>query len=387
MLVFRLQESTTIQLNTLVHFAFGSQTVPLPSSPVDTHSRSTVMMNPIRSYVRVTLLLALGLIAGCEGGASRRAGGVDTAQINADADTGRGDAAGRAVAATADPGGAVRFDYAAWKPPALSELPNDSLGAAVRRGLAIMMHTPDSLPRYAPGKIACTNCHLDGGRNPDASPLTGTHARFPKFMERTGAVIGLADRVNYCFTRSLAGSMLPPGSREMQDILAYIAWLSRGVPVGANLPGAQGMPKMPDGIVGDTTRGADVFATTCIACHGQSGSGNPGIPAVWGPKSYSIGASMGREERAASFIWHNMPLGKPRSLTHQQAFDVAAYINSRPRPDSPGKEDDWPIGGAPKDVPYATAGRKAYRPPARLLPRANPRASIVPPPKPAGSSR
>jgi thiosulfate dehydrogenase len=85
--------------------------------------------------------------------------------------------------------------------------------------------------------------------------------------------------------------------------------------------------------------------------------------------SYSIGASMARVERAASFIQHNMPQTAPGSLTAQNAFDLAAYIDSHPRPDSPQKEFDWPLGGAPKDVPYATKGHTAFNPPPRLLAR------------------
>ena len=275
------------------------------------------------------------------------------------------------------------FDPGGWQPPADSAIPRDSLGAAIRRGLALLMHTPDSLPAYAPGRITCTNCHLNGGRNVDAAPLTGSHARFPKYMDRTGAVIGLADRVNYCFTRSLAGTRLPLESREMQDILAYLAWLSSGVPVGTKLPGADGLQPMP-ALAGDASRGAAVFAGKCQACHGPDGQGNPGIPALWGPKSYSVGASMARHSKAASFIWHNMPLGQGRSLTQQEAFDVAAYINGKPRPDSPGKQNDWPMGGAPADVPYGTNGHAAFTPPP-LLPRANPAGAVVPRPTPVSA--
>ncbi len=280
-------------------------------------------------------------------------------------------------------GRAAAFDPASWQPPPDSAIPTDSLGASIRRGLALVLHTPDSLPRYAPGKITCSNCHLGAGRNPDAAPFAGAQARFPKYMDRTGAVIGLADRVNYCFTRSLAGSKLPVESREMQDILAYIAWLSTGVPVGegVRLAGATGLPTMKEKLVGDTARGAELFRTTCIACHAADGQGNPGFPALWGPRSYSVGASMARREKAASFIWHNMPFGKGKSLTPQQAFDVAAYINSQPRPDSPGKERDWPAGGAPADVPYATAGHAAHQPPP-LIARRNPREAIVERPAP-----
>ncbi|HEU4993334.1 MAG TPA: c-type cytochrome [Gemmatimonadaceae bacterium] len=287
--------------------------------------------------------------------------------------------------------GGQAFDPLAWRPPADSEIPADSVGASIRRGLALVMHTPDSLPRYAPGNISCSNCHLAGGRNPDAAPLTGSHARFPKYLERTGAVIGLADRVNYCFTRSLAGNRLPPDSREMQDILAYIAWLSRGVPVGAGsaLPGANGISAMTVSLEGNAERGRQVYAAKCVACHQLDGQGmraaGVSFPALWGSRSFSVGASMARQTKAASFIWHNMPLGAGKSLTPQQAFDVAAYVTSQARPDSPGKGRDWPSGGAPADVPYATQGHAAFLPPP-VLPRANPSRALVDVPRSANVS-
>ena len=274
----------------------------------------------------------------------------------------------------------VRLHRLPPAPPSDSAIPSDEMGASIRRGLALMNRTTDSLPAYAPGNIQCSSCHVDAGRRRDAAALIGVYARFPKYMDRTGAVISLEDRVNYCFTRSLAGYKLPVDSREMQDIVAYLAYISTDVPLGRHVMG-EGMPKMPK-LSGDSARGAQEFATTSAMCHGADGQGNPpAFPALWGPKSYSIGASMSREERAASFIRHFMPQNKPGSLTDQQAYDVAAYINSHARPDSPGKENDWPAGGAPSDVPYNTAGRTAYRPPsARLFPRRNPAASIVPPP-------
>jgi thiosulfate dehydrogenase len=298
------------------------------------------------------------------------------------------------TAAFATPVAHAGFDPSTWQPPADSAIPNDSLGASIRRGLAIVMHTADSLPAYAPGNISCTNCHINGGRNVDAAPLAGAQARFPKYMDRTGAVIGLADRVNYCFTRSLAGNRLPVDSREMQDILAYIAWLSTDVPVGEGkkLPGAEGIRAMPATLLGDRARGQAIFAGKCVACHGPNGAGNraipPGIPALWGPRSFSVGASMARQGKAASFIWHNMPYGQGKTLTPQEAFDVAAYIVAQPRPDSPGKENDWPFGGTPADVPYATNSHQAYNPPPSLR-RANPERSLVaaPAPAPRGRSR
>jgi thiosulfate dehydrogenase len=248
---------------------------------------------------------------------------------------------------------AVTFVEAAWRPPTEADIPNDSLGASIRRGLYLLRFTPESLPAYATSSLRCTSCHQNDGTKATAAPLTGAHARYPKYMPRSGAVIGLADRVNYCFTRSLAGNLLPPESRQMNDILAYLAFISHDVPVGTKIAGTNGLVSMKDTLVG---------------------------PALWGPRSFSIGASMAREERAASFIWHNMPQSKPGSLTPQQAFDVAAFVNSHPRPDSPGKETDWPTGGAPEDVPYATFGHAPHRPPASLIVRHEPERALVPKP-------
>jgi thiosulfate dehydrogenase len=39
------------------------------------------------------------------------------------------------------------------------------------------------------------------------------------------------------------GKALPPGGRDMRDIVAYLAFLSRGIPVGAEMEG-QGLPKL-----------------------------------------------------------------------------------------------------------------------------------------------
>ena len=72
---------------------------------------------------------------------------------------------------------------------------------------------------------------------------------------------------------------------------------------------------------------------------------------------------MSRLRTASAFIRYNMPQDRRGSLTDREAVDVAAYINSRPRPDFPGKERDWPNGDPPPDVSYPTtaAARKASR--------------------------
>jgi thiosulfate dehydrogenase len=262
-------------------------------------------------------------------------------------------------------------------------IPDDSLGAAIRRGQAILRDTRDSLPAYATSSLNCTSCHLGDGRQAGAAPLIGVVARFPKYLGRAGAVIPVEDRINYCFTRSLAGRRLPNHSREMQDIVAYLAFLSQGLPVGT-VPDGLGIPAIPV-LEGDSARGHQLYGETCAACHGADGEGGaaPRAPALWGPESFSIGASMARIERAASFVRHKMPFNEPGTLTDQQAWDVAAYLDRQPRPDMPGKEEDWPNGGAPAGVPYATAGRQ----PAEervLLSRPDPEGSLVPVPERAG---
>lgn len=269
-------------------------------------------------------------------------------------------------------GAATVFTEANWRPPTEADIPDDPMGASIRRGLYLLRHTPDSLPEYAKSNLRCVSCHLADGTRPEASPLTGAHARYPRYLGRTGGVVDLAERVNYCITRSLAGNSLPTRSREMQDILAYLWFLSRDIPTGARLASADGLAPLVDTIPGDSARGKAIYEVQCQLCHGEDGGGAvPPAPALWGPQSYSIGASMAREERAAAFIKHNMPLQAPGSLTDEEAWHLARYINSHPRPDSPGKERDFPNGGADPFTPYDTEGHVAYRPPYRLLPRSN----------------
>jgi thiosulfate dehydrogenase len=170
----------------------------------------------------------------------------------------------------------------------------------------------------------------------------------------------IEDRVNDCFQRSLNGRAIAPDGRDMRAIVAYLAFLSRGVPAAAPGPAAASPFAA---MTADTTAGAKVFEQMCVACHGEQGQGTPAAPPVWGPKSFNIGAGMARRFTAAAFIKANMPFATPGILTDQQALDVAAFLTTRPRPDFAGKQYDWPNGGAPPDAAYPTAGRP--KPPGR----------------------
>ncbi|HEY0970257.1 MAG TPA: c-type cytochrome [Gemmatimonadales bacterium] len=240
---------------------------------------------------------------------------------------------------------------AEFRVPADSEMPDGVLGASIRRGRALLNGTRDSLPEHVGNELRCTSCHLENGTRANSMPWVGVYARFPQYRSRNDDVNVLADRISDCFERSMNGRPLPADGQEVKDMIAYMAFLSQGYPVGTDVEG-QGLPRM-EPLEADSARGAEVFAASCAVCHGVGGQGTPAAPPLWGPESYNIGAGMARLRTAASFIRHNMPFGNP-NLTDQQAFDVAAYVNSHPRPDLPGKENDWPRGNPPPDVAYPT---------------------------------
>ena len=244
--------------------------------------------------------------------------------------------------------------------------PDPGSASSVARGHALLASTRDSLPRHAGNALRCTSCHLNDGRRPDAFPWLGVTTRYPQYRSRNDAVSTIEDRINDCFERSLNGTALSVDSRDMRDMVAYLASLSADAIAHAQVETEGAGPPAAQRLTPDPTRGARLFASTCVACHGDHGQGTAAAPPLWGPQSYNIGAGMARVRTAAAFIRRNMPLGNPM-LTEQQALDVAAYVNSRPRPDFPGKEHDWPRGDAPPDVPYRTVA--ADRPAARRTSR------------------
>ena len=112
------------------------------------------------------------------------------------------------------------------------------------------------------------------------------------------------------------------------------------------MPG-RGYPRLKETDQGfDPERGAVVYAAKCALCHGADGAGvaySDGrtlFPPLWGAESYNWGAGMHKIDTAAAFIKHNMPLGFGGSLRDQDAWDVAAYMNSQERPQDPRHQGD-----------------------------------------------
>jgi thiosulfate dehydrogenase len=78
-------------------------------------------------------------------------------------------------------------------------------------------------------------------------------------------------------------------------------------------------------------------------------------PPLWGNNSYNNGAGLFRLSRFAGYVKNNMPnplnYHNPQ-LTDEEAWDVAAYVNSQPRP-SKDLSKDWPnIKKKPFDHPF-----------------------------------
>lgn len=240
---------------------------------------------------------------------------------------------------------------APFSPPSEEAIPQDARGAEIRYGLQLVKETRQRLPENVGNSLSCTNCHLEAGRKPKAAPFVGVYAAFPQYRARSARVDTLEDRINDCFQRSLDGKPLSKDSREMRAMVTYMAWLSEGVPVGKQ-PEGSGIPKFKPGRKPDLEAGKTLYASACAACHGQDGQGMGNFPPLWGANSFNLGAGMARLNTAAAFIKWNMPLGKGGSLSHEEAYDVAAYVLSHERPDFAGKQLDWPKGGKPEDAPY-----------------------------------
>ncbi|MBS0165114.1 MAG: cytochrome C [Nitrospira sp.] len=240
---------------------------------------------------------------------------------------------------------------ALFAPPSPETIPGNLRGEQIRLGYEMVVNTQVYGKRYIGNALNCTNCHLDGGLNPNAASFVGISTLYPQYRERAGRQMTLADQINECFERSMNGKPLPPDSVKLTGIMAYIEWLSQNMPSGSTVPW-RGIPRLTSTHQPDPINGKKVFEKKCVFYHGSDGQGTMAAPPVWGPRSYNIGAGMARVSVAAAFIKANMPRGWGWTVTDDEALDAAAYMNTQPRPDFPDKIHDWPKGGKPADVPY-----------------------------------
>jgi thiosulfate dehydrogenase len=225
-------------------------------------------------------------------------------------------------------------------PPQEKDIPDNQFGKMVKLGKKIFVQTGKYASKYVGNKMQCVNCHLGAGRLVNSAPLWAAWVRYPKYRGKNKMVNTMEERFQGCFRYSMNGTPPPSDSETLKALMSYSFWLASGAPTNINLPG-RGYPKIakPDKSP-DYARGKKAFETNCAICHGSDGQGTTThgqyiFPPLWGKGSFNWGAGMHRINTAASFIRANMPLGKGGTLSVQQAWDVAYYINSHERPQDP----------------------------------------------------
>lgn len=208
----------------------------------------------------------------------------------------------------------------------------------------------------------CQNCHLEAGSKPFGNNYFAVGSTYPQMRARSGALETIPKRVNDCFQRSLNGQALDSTSREMKAIMAYMHWLGTGIPKGEK-PKGTGLVEVPFlDRPADPERGQKIFVAKCASCHGMDGQGLPmpdsprRYPPLWGDNSYNEAAGLFRLSRFAGYVKANMPFGasyQNPQLSDEEAWDVAAFVNSQPRPKHPFLQTDWPkIEKKPFDHPF-----------------------------------
>ncbi len=236
--------------------------------------------------------------------------------------------------------------------------------AQLIRGMRLHLETKALLPEYVGNELNCSSCHLNAGTVAGGSPFVGVAAFFPSYAPRAGRIIGLEDRINGCFRRSMHGKPLAAESQDMKAMVAYFDWM-KGATKPQDVVAGGGVGKIDMAIRPAVENGERVYAAQCASCHGKQGEGVQRAdgrlvyPPLWGDKSFNIGAGMARTYTAAAFVKRNMPIGYHGAfplgqggLSDQEAVDVAAYFSHQPRPDYPDKVKDWPKDKKPADARY-----------------------------------
>jgi len=255
-----------------------------------------------------------------------------------------------------------------WTAPSTSSITDSEQKKHVEYGKDLIAHTAKyfgpqgSIEKNRTNGLNCQNCHLDAGTKIFGNNYSAVTATYPKFRARSGQVENIFKRVNDCFERSLNGTALDTNSLEMSAIVAYINFLGKDVPKGEK-PEGVGLkkPAFLNRAI-DPAKGKLVYEAQCQSCHQADGQGlwaegakEYTYPPLWGKLSYNDGAGLYRMSNFAAYVKYNMPLGASHDapiLTDEEAWDVAAYVNSQPRP----KKDisqDWPeISKKPFDHPF-----------------------------------
>ncbi|GAA4437013.1 hypothetical protein GCM10023188_30740 [Pontibacter saemangeumensis] len=254
-----------------------------------------------------------------------------------------------------------------WRAPDLASLPATPEGDQIRYGRELVAHTakylgPEGSVLHLSNGMNCQNCHLDAGTKPYGNNYSLVASTYPKVRARSGKEEDVVKRVNDCFERSLNGKALAADSKEMQAMVAYIKWVGKDVKKEEKVPGSGLMPIALLDRAASPENGKAVYVQKCQVCHGQAGEGMKPVgsaeyqfPPLWSANSYNDGAGLYRISNFAKYVKANMPLGATYAspmLTDEEAWDLAAYVNSMPRPQKDIRKD-WPdISKKPFDHPF-----------------------------------
>ncbi len=228
-------------------------------------------------------------------------------------------------------------------------------------GERIFLRTQTLAPALGSNALACTNCHLDGGRMAGALALTGASAAYPR-KDASGREVTLEDRVVRCFEHSLAGRAPEKTSEIVTALAAYVA--SIGKPGDSVAPDASVIAAarlLPISEL-NAERGRARYGDLCSGCHGLDGQGYRErrkplpydyVPPLWGPRSYDDATGLARVDTLAGFLRHAMPRDDPGTIDDRDAQEIAAFVDGQPRPSAPDKMA-WD-GTSPVDAVYDTA--------------------------------
>lgn len=249
------------------------------------------------------------------------------------------EASAPAAATTEVPPAAVK-SVSTFTPQGARDYPEGPMGDMVRRGEQIFLHTGANAKAYVGNSLNCVNCHLDAGRLAHSAPMWAAYVLYPAYRSKTKEVDTFEERLRGCFKYSMNGKAPPDGDEVLVALTTYAYWMAKGAPTGEKLPGA-GYLKLPEPAQApDFERGRTVYAANCALCHGPDGQGQRSggeqvFPPLWGPRSFNWGAGMAGVNTAAGFIKANMPLSKGNSLSDQDAWDVAYFMDGHERPQDP----------------------------------------------------
>ena len=225
--------------------------------------------------------------------------------------------------------------------PADVPIPDDDFGKVVQLGRQIFDDPGRYARRYVGNDLRCTSCHLDEGRRVGSAPMWAAYVSYPAYRAKNRHVNTFAERLQGCFLYSMNGHAPPLGDPVLVALESYSYWMARGAPLDPNIAGRGYLKPPKPALPAERARGAVVYAQKCALCHGKGGEGqsandgSPGFPALWGADSYNWGAGMINVTNAAAFIKSNMPFGLGGTLTDQEAWDVALFVDSHERPQDP----------------------------------------------------